>query len=433
MSNSVFLKPDENGNWGKVGTDAAGSMSEQLVFQSGATAVSDGTVADVSGYAIVSIDAVISGTATVSFEASIDSTNYFLINCIQPTLASPSFSSTTATTRGVRFNVSGFKLFRARISSYTSGTVNVTGYASTTSAVQLQNISTFGSNDTNAPGALLAGVGAYNLLFDGTNWVRQGSGSAVSIDNYSGARIGANTLWAWNGTNYDRVRTVSAGDAVATGILAQGQYVYDATNTNWNRVVSASATSDGYSGTKTPSTALIAFNGTTFDKVRSVNTGQLRTTLYNSAGSEPVISATLSNSDSLGTTGILLGVANFNLGFNGASFDRVRVGKVYKYIEYLNLANATATTVWTPAAGKKFRLMGVQVGTSSGSNALVHLRDGAAGSGTPFHTIRTGQTDTKDFSFGNGYISSASNNVLEIYNNTGATCSVWVTAWGTEE
>jgi hypothetical protein len=121
---------------------------------------------------------------------------------------------------------------------------------------------------------------------------------------------------------------------------------------------------------------------------------------------------------------------NANLGFNGSTFDRIRVGKVYKYIEYLNLPNATATTVWTPASGKKFRLMGVSISVS-GTNAAVHLRDGAGG--TVFHTARAAGTDTKDFSFGNGYLSTTANNVLEIYNLTGGTINVHVTAWGTEE
>jgi hypothetical protein len=44
-----------------------------------------------------------------------------------------------------------------------------------------------------------------------------------------------------------------------------------------------------------------------------------------------------------------------------------------------------------------------------------------------------GGVDTKDFSFGNGYLSSAANNVLNVYNNTGSQVAVDVVVWGTEE
>ena len=102
---------------------------------------------------------------------------------------------------------------------------------------------------------------------------------------------------------------------------------------------------------------------------------------------------------------------------------------MYKYVEYLNLPNVTATTVWTPAAGKKFRLMGVQI--SSGASGSLYLRDGVGG--TAFHAYQSVGKDTKDFSFGNGYLSGLVDRVLEIYNGSGSTVSVWVTAWGTEE
>ena len=308
MSNSVFLKPDENGNWGKVGTDASGNVSQELVFQDGATAVGNGTAVDVSGYATLMLRVTISATAQVNFETSVDGTNY---NAIAGMVGSTATGSNTSTTNDYRFNIGGVKWFRARISAYTSGTVGVIGYASTTGTIVTGGaINSYGSSDANSISLNLQGVGAYNLLFDGTNWQRQRAASQVI---------------------------------------------------------------DGSNGAPLPTTALMGYNGTTWD--------------------------------------------------------RVRVGKVYKYIEFLNLANATATTVWTPSAGKKFRLMGVQVAVSAAAN--VGLRDGSAGS--PFITFRTSGIDTKTFDLGNGYLSSTVINPLEIYNASGATINVWVTAWGTEE
>lgn len=364
MSNSVFLKPDENGNWGKVGTDAAGSMSDLLTFQSGATAIGNGTPIDVSGYATVGLDVTISGTAAVAFEVSVDGANYVSINSILSTLSTASFASTTGTVRGIRFNVSGFKFFRARISAYTSGTVDVVGYATTVSVSQLLTASASGGNDTNSTGAILLGTAAYNLLFDGTNWVRQ--------------RTAAN---------------------------------------------------DGVGTTLVPASGLMGYNGTTWDRVRSVNTGQLKVSIYGSAGAD-IGAYGLGGGDN-NATGIQgLATQTYNFGYNGASFDRVRVGKVYKYIEFLNLANATGATVWTPATGKKFRLMGLSVSASAA--AQLAIRDGSTGSDI-LYMFKTGGADTKDFDFGNGRLSTTADNVLQVYNATGSTINVWVTAWGTEE
>lgn len=362
MSNAVFLRPDENGNWGTVNTAtiASSNMSSLLTFQSGATALGNGTAIDVSGYATLILQVTISATATVAFETSLDGINYGSVSSNSANATGTQSNTTNAAGTGFwRFTISGVKFFRARISAYTSGTVDVIGYASTTSFSPLYATSTFGAGDTNSTSTALLGVGAYNLLYDGTNWVRQ--------------------------------RTAS-NDNVGNGLL--------------------------------PAFGAYGYNGTTWDKVRTVNTGQIVTTLRSSTGVEPRGDSTSDGSSGTGA------IATTKMGWNGATFDRVRVGKVYKYIEYLNLANATATTVWTPSAGKKFRLMGVSISVS-GTNSAAHLRDGAGG--TIFYTVRAPGTDTKTFDFGNGYLSSAVNNVLEIYNLTGGTINVQVTAWGTEE
>ena len=435
MSNAVFLRPDENGSWGTVNTITApaSNMSSLLTFQSGATALGNGNQIDVSGYSSLSIQTIISGTATISFEQSVDNTNWTAATGQSSTTGSTS-NSTSASVL-LRFNIGSVKYFRARISAYTSGTVDVTGYASTGSLYFVPATGTYGSIDTNSTSVNLQGVGAYNLLFDGTNWVRQRSITATA-DGGTGGGLATTALMAFNGTSFDRVRTVSIGDGAGTGLLAQGQYVYDASGLVWNRVVAANGVSDGNTGTKTPASALLAYNGTTFDKIRTYPTIDTTATptgflpagliAYNSN------SAVYERIRTAAVDGILAGVLATNqMGWIGNSFDRVRIGKVYKYVEYLNLANATATTIWTPTTGKKFRIMGVQFGSSAA--AQVSLRDGTAGAGTPFHMFKVGGADTKDFSFGNGYISNAANNVLEVYNATGSTVSVWITAWGTEE
>lgn len=335
MSNSVFLKPDENGNWGSVNIASGGGVaSTYATLQNAATAVGNGTVLDVSQYSTIVLNAVFSGTATIVFEGSVDGTSYDLINgySLVSGFVNTQVTSITSNSR-VRFYVAGLRYFRARISAYTSGTVDV--QAECTSATMPFPSPTI---NTNADGT---GVGYYPAVAD---------------------------------------------------------YLY-------------------------------GYNGTTWDRVRTGGTGALRINVFDTSGF--AAQTTSYTADALGGGYQGLCTVSFNMAWNGAYIERVRIGKTYKYIEYLNLPTATATTIWTPAAGKKFRLMGVQFGASAAAQCA--LRDGTAGSGTAFHMFKVGGADTKDFSLGNGYLSSAANNVLEIYNATGSTVSVWVTAWGTEE
>lgn len=319
-------------------TSSGTGTSGLLTFQNAATALGNGTEIDVSAYTTLTVRVSISATATVQFEESVDGTNW--TNIVGRTPAG-GFNLNTQNLAGsgeFTFAIAGFKFMRFRISAYTSGTVTVTGYASGGASPNFNGvISQFGNVDTNGATNYLQGVGAYNLLYDGSNWSRRRS----------------------------------VVDGLTTGIAASHNLLYG--GTVYQRQSSASNIPDGTAGA------------------------------------------------------VMGGSASF--GFMGTGFDRVRFGKVYKWMEYITLPTGTASTVWTPAAGKKFRLMGVQISTSAA--AQVHLRDGAGG--TRFHSQRTGGADTKDFNFGNGYLSAAANNVLEILNSTGSSVDVWVTAWGTEE
>lgn len=364
-----------------------------FTLQNAASALGNGTPANVEGLVSLRLRITITGTATVTFEASTDDVNFNTI--LGYNLNGQSVSVVSATNE-VQFSVQNFKTFRARISAYTSGTVTVGATGSSAQIAVPQNMGSFANSDAAAASSLTQLVAGSNLVYNGSTWDRQRTASAdalaatgltaagnlvyngtnwdrrrnASADALSATGLPSSGLMGYNGTTWDRIRTVGAGDGIGTGLLAQGNYVWDATGLVWNRMRSANSVADATTGTTTPSSA--------------------------------------------------------PYGFNGATFDRIRVGKVYKYIEYLNLPTSTNTTIWTPAAGKKYRLMGISIATSA--TVHLHIRD----SGTIFHSVRL-QGSTVTFDFGNGYLSALANNVLEVRNDSGTTTNVWITAWGTEE
>lgn len=194
MSNSVFLKPDENGNWGKVGTDATTTISSLLTLQSGATGTGNGTVIDVGGYDVLALQVTISATAAVTFEATVDGTTWSALQGYTPTALGQQ-PSTVGTGGIYRFIVTGIKLFRARISSYTSGTIDVTGYA-TKGSFQIPYLTnSYGNADTQSATSLLQGTGSYLLGYNGSTWDR-------IRNNLSGTVVSSNT----------RTSTISSSD-----------------------------------------------------------------------------------------------------------------------------------------------------------------------------------------------------------------------------
>jgi hypothetical protein len=90
----------------------------------------------------------------------------------------------------------------------------------------------------------------------------------------------------------------------------------------------------------------------------------------------------------------------------------------------------TIATLWTPATGKKFRLMGGTISSSAAVNVL--FEDNAAAAGNFLFRTPKLLVDTPfTFDLGNGLLSAAANNVLK---GTGSgSASITGTVWGTEE
>jgi len=120
-----------------------------------------------------------------------------------------------------------------------------------------------------------------------------------------------------------------------------------------------------------------------------------------------------------GLTAISGGEAvGYQFGFNGATWDRSRVPNVTKSVALGS--GTTETTIWTPASGKKFRIMGMIL-TASAATTLT-FKDNT--SGTTIFTLRLG-TDAPvvipPSVFGNGILSGAADRVLTVTRGTAAT------------
>lgn len=100
---------------------------------------------------------------------------------------------------------------------------------------------------------------------------------------------------------------------------------------------------------------------------------------------------------------------------------------VYKVVNGVTITSEQ--TIWTPAAGKKFRLMGMWFGITTLAGPVL-FKDNTGG--TNIAIIPLGTTSSVPFEFGDrGILSAAANNVLSVIGPTGAVLSGMV--WGREE
>jgi hypothetical protein len=100
------------------------AFTKFAALQSAATGTGNGTAVDVTGVSRVGVQITGITTATVTFEGTVDGTNWVAVGL--PAAATGTIAS-APTADGVWFGtVAGLRLFRARISAYTSGTITVT-------------------------------------------------------------------------------------------------------------------------------------------------------------------------------------------------------------------------------------------------------------------------------------------------------------------
>lgn len=251
---------------------------------------------------------------------------------------------------------------------------------------------------------------------------------------------------------------------IASGALPVVQIIFNSTGATYYKpkqlTDNANAQAPETTGLQGVISRLQIFNGATFDRVISVPdnadaqaaqvTGMVGTVSrlegWNGATWDRV-QTTNDNADAqpglaLGN----LGVTASNYVYNGATWDRQRAANIFRH----NAATAAnSTAVWTPAAGKKFRLLGFELTITRDATVAVagvvtvNLID-AAGTiiystgvyvpiaATPGN-LPAGPLSSIDLGK-IGYLSALANNVLNINLSVAlVTGSVQVNVRGTEE
>lgn len=113
-------------------------------------------------------------------------------------------------------------------------------------------------------------------------------------------------------------------------------------------------------------------------------------------------------------------------GLTGATLDILRTANVFKTVASVAITAGTPVTVWTPAAGKKFRVLGFALGASV-ATAII-LLDSAA---EIARQLVPAATSAPSPPMGNGILSVLANNTLKLNVSTSATINGFV--FGTEE
>ena len=115
-------------------------------------------------------------------------------------------------------------------------------------------------------------------------------------------------------------------------------------------------------------------------------------------------------------------------GYDGTNLRFICVTNGAAQFSVGTIASTASLTVWTPASGKRFRLLWLNLSTSVAGG--VELVDGTTAFAEVALAAAVGQSILLP---SGGYLSIAANNVLKLTNETGATSTMIGTAIGTEE
>jgi hypothetical protein len=133
--------------------------------------------------------------------------------------------------------------------------------------------------------------------------------------------------------------------------------------------------------------------------------GELKTLGYSSSGAV-ITNGTISTDGQSNPVAPFVAACPYLYRGDG-TWDRLRTPVVHKVV--VGVTITTETTIWTPAAGKKFRLMAILFTLSSATRLT--LRDNTAGTQFVVVAPNAGLPTVLVYP-GNGYLSSSINNVL---------------------
>lgn len=212
---------------------ARGTAPPSTTMQSAATGNGNGTVLNVSGYQSALLNVVCSvscsGGTTVNFEASVDGTSWTAISAWS--VGSASITSTTTADGDFALATGPYQQVRARISSYSAGTVTVKGYPSAWPLSQPITSVTDGSGALNVicdsgctsasdtdDGSIAGGqsVGlnaALANVWSGAAWVRLTQGQATMAASVPVAIASNQSALTVSATDFD-IRDLTATDTV---------------------------------------------------------------------------------------------------------------------------------------------------------------------------------------------------------------------------
>ena len=118
--------------------------------------------------------------------------------------------------------------------------------------------------------------------------------------------------------------------------------------------------------------------------------------------------------------------------FGGATWNRLRGANVFKPQNAVTANPAGGVTGWTPAFGKKFRVLGYHLISSVAENIILY--DGTVAGAVIVTVIPSGAGGSGIFvSLGNGYLSDTADKVLTIKTTTTTGGTVSGVVFGTEE
>ena len=176
-----------------------------------------------NGQGAVAIQVLTIGTQTLSFEGTVDGTNYFSVNA-WPLAGGSSVTSTTANGNWIAM-ASGYTKFRVRCSAYTSGSATVSANASAATNEQAVQIGTALGSTTSGQlsqlvsGAVTTAAPTYTTAQNNALSLTTGGSLRTDLSSQAGTAITSVPVAAGSGTLTGNAPVVNAALFVGTAAV----------------------------------------------------------------------------------------------------------------------------------------------------------------------------------------------------------------------